>query len=294
MNPISLVTGGSGPAMAMLLCRVLPERATAGIVRRLASRVAGQTDLPFVSALWHNMAVVHGLPESDPRVHEPVARLLENTMLGYADLFRLMMAGHEATCGACRFDGAMLRSIERCRSVGRGVVLVGAHTCGFDLLMLGLARRFPSMQVLSGSDPRGSSRVMNDLRARHHLEVTPISSSSLRAALRRLRTGGIVAIAADVPIQSDIRLEFFGRPSRLPTGYARLALLTDAEIIVGVSHRVGGGRYRAEARLVPQPALSGERAKDVVLWAQEALFKIEALIKARPTQWLMPSPVWGS
>ena len=292
MNPVSLVTSQAGLSMVMLLCRVLPRQATSSMVARIARRVAYKMDIPFISALWSNMAVVYGLPERDPRVGDAVAHLLRNAMLSYTDLFRLVMAGQEAACSACQFDANMIQNIERCLLAGRGVVLVGAHTCGFDLLMLGLGRLFPGIQILSGSDPKGSSCVMNDMRARHGLEVTPISTSSLRAALRRLCTGGIVAIAADTPIESGLELEFFGRPARLPAGYARLALISDAEIMVGISHRDGEGCYRAEARRVPQPALTGRKREDVVSWAQEVLYKVEALIRTRPTQWLIPAPVW--
>jgi lauroyl/myristoyl acyltransferase len=122
----------------------------------------------------------------------------------------------------------MMKIIEEYRSPGRGLILVGAHTCSFDILLLGLKEVFPSVQILRNADPQGSSRLMNEIRKEHGVMMTPISMRSLRQALTRLRQGGVVAIAADVPVEGGEELFFFGHESQLPVGHARLALGTGA------------------------------------------------------------------
>ncbi len=51
-------------------------------------------------------------------------------------------------------------------------MLVGAHTCSF----VALRQLFPSVQVLTLSDPQGSSAIMNDKRQRFDIAATPISA----------------------------------------------------------------------------------------------------------------------
>jgi KDO2-lipid IV(A) lauroyltransferase len=134
---------------------------------------------------------------------------------------------------------------------------------------------------------------MNEIRKEHGIEMTPISMSSLRQAMTRLRRGGVVAIAADVPVEGGEELIFFGHESQLPVGHARLALRTGAQMLVGVSHRTGEGSYRADLALAPQPESTGDQKQDSVRWAQDSLAMLEDYIRRWPEEWMMPVPVWS-
>jgi lauroyl/myristoyl acyltransferase len=294
MNLVSLATSRLGPSLVMFLCRVLPGRQIYRLANWISSYVSRQHELPFVRALRANMAVVRGLPEDHPDVDGAVRRLILNALLSYADFFRAVQAGAEESIAMCELDSSMMQTIEECRSAGKGLILVGAHTCSFDILLLGLKEVFPSVQILSNADPQGSSRVMNEIRSEHGIEMTPISMGSLRQAVTRLREGGVVAIAADVPVESGEELIFFGHESQLPVGHARLALGTGAQMLVGVSHRMGEGSYRADLALAPQPESTGDRKQDVVLWAQDSLSMLEGFIRRWPEEWMMPVPVWSA
>jgi lauroyl/myristoyl acyltransferase len=150
----------------------------------------------------------------------------------------------------------------------------------------------PSIQALTQSAPVGSSVIMNDIRVRCGIEVTPISRPALRQAIERLRNGGVVAIACDVPGDSGELLSFFGHQARLPVGHTRLALDTGAQMVVGVSHCVGDGQYRAEVTLAPQPQSTGNKRADAICWAQSTLNTMESFLRRWPDQWLMPLPIW--
>jgi lauroyl/myristoyl acyltransferase len=292
MDPISLATSRWGPKLVMMICRVLPRSAIRRLGRWLSAYLSRRDDLPFIRALLANQAVVHGLPEGHPHVRRAVARLLENTITSYADLFRMVQGGAEDGRVVCEIDPQMRQAIEGCLAGGQGLILVGAHMVSFDILLLGLRQILPEVQILSNADPQGSSQFMNRLRAEQGLLVTPLSVSSIRQATERLRRGGIVAIAADIPVDSGELLTFFGRSSQLPVGHTRLALGTGARVLVGVSHRDAEGTYRAEVALAPQPESSGDRKQDVVHWAQASLHLLEGFIRRWPQEWLMPLPVW--
>ncbi|MGD8625796.1 MAG: lysophospholipid acyltransferase family protein [Anaerolineae bacterium] len=293
MNPIALATSRYGPSAVMALCRVLPGGAVERLAGGLARSLAGRHDLAFVQALRANLAVVRGRAEDDAEVDQTLVALLHNTLVSYADFFRAVGDAPGAAPGACDLDPGAVRLLEACRAEGRGLVLVGAHMCSFDLLLLGLRDLCPSVQVLSNADPRGSSRVMNDIRRAQGLAVTPLSVASLRQAVQRLHEGGVVALAADLPLAGGEELTFFGRPARLPVGHARLALGTGARIVVGISHRSGPGCYRAEMAPCPRPRSVGDRRQDVVRWAQDSLALLEGMIGRWYREWLMPLPVWA-
>ena len=292
MKLITLATSRYGPALVMVLCRMLPRRVLSHVARYISSRLACQRQLAFVQAIRANSAIVHRLTTGQPELDEKVAELLYNALMSYVDFFRLVQVGPEEARVLCDLDPAMIRTIEECLASGRGLILVGAHMCSFDILLLGLKELFPSVQVLTNANPEGSSQVMNRIRAEQGLYITPISMSALREAVARLCEGGMVVIAADIPHESGEALSFFGREARLPVGHTRLALATGASILVGASHRVGEGIYRAEVTLTPQPTSTGDRQQDMVRWAQDALSAVEGFIRRWPEEWLMPEPVW--
>ena len=294
MDLISLATSRWGPSLVRLLCRLLPPRAIRFLGRWVAGYLARREDLPFVGALGANLAVIHGLPSGHPRVRRAVARLLENTIVSYADLFRMLEAGSQEGGRVCELDPAMRRAIEDCLANGQGLVLVGAHMCSFDILLLGLREVVPTVQILTNADPKGSSKVMNRIREEQGLLVTPLSVHSLRQAVDRLREGGVVALAADLPVENGELLTFFGQECQLPVGHTRLALGTGAQVLVGASHRIGDGAYRVEVASAPRPESSGERRQDVIRWAQDSLHLLEGLIRQWPEEWLMPVPVWSA
>jgi lauroyl/myristoyl acyltransferase len=292
MNPIALVTGRHGPTFARALCRLLPRRLAYGVGWRLAERVASRDDLPLIQRLRANHAVIYGLPVDHPRVAESVSRLLQNTVTSSVDLFKALDDGPEAIRASCHLDQSVHEIIQNRIATGRGMVLVSAHTCSFDMAMLYFCQLFPSVQALSNPDPRGSSRDMNNIRLRHGLDITPISRAALRKALQRLRHGGLVAIAGDIPVEGSTGLEFFGRPARLPVGHARLAMKSGAAVMVGISRRTGQGRYSLQGSLSPRPPSSGDRSRDAICWAQSSLAILEGHIRLAPEEWLMPRQVW--
>lgn len=294
MKLFKLATSRFGPAIVILICRLLPLRWAYRFGEWLASLVGRNQQVPFTQGVRANLAVLHGVPESDPLVDAALAGLLRQMAHSYVDLFRAIDGSPEQIYAACQFDPATIRAIETCRTEGQGLVLVGAHTCSFDVLLLALRQIFPSVQALTLSDPKGSSAVMNDLRWRFGIEVTPISVQALRQAIERLRSGGVVAVAADVPVaeHSGEMLTFFGREARLPVGHARLALDSGAQMVVGVSHCIGDGQYQAEIAVAPRPASTGSKRQDSICWAQAALTTIEHYLRRWPDQWLKPKPLW--
>jgi lauroyl/myristoyl acyltransferase len=135
---------------------------------------------------------------------------------------------------------------------------------------------------------------MNTMRRRLGLHVAPVSRAALREALALLGRGGMAVFAADVPDPDGDQLRLLGRPARLPTGYARLALAAGVDLVLGVSHRLGPGCYQIVGERIQRPDGCPDRRTEARAWAQAALAQLEVLIRRWPDEWLMPEPLWPS
>ncbi|MFQ5942296.1 MAG: lysophospholipid acyltransferase family protein [Anaerolineales bacterium] len=236
--------------------------------------------------LRSNLAVIYGLPKDSPVLEKRVIENLRNAFVCYVDFFIIALRGPEAIEAACDLDPASLGLIKEHVAQGRGIVLVAAHSSSLDVFMLAMSRHFPEIQALTLAQPPLNTRIMNRLRGKYGMKLTPITSASLRTAVRRLRNGGIVGIAADVPTPYGAPLSLFGRPCRLPIGHTRLATATDSAIVVGISQRVGPGEYQGFGIEV------GRKDGGEEDWAASILEVLEHYIVARPQEWFMPPPLW--
>lgn len=294
MDLVQWGTSRLGSGIVAAVCESLPRPLSYWIASRLAARLACQPDLPMTAALSQNLGAVLGLEEDHPVVRSAVLRLYANQLCSYVDLFSAMKGGPARLQTMVQIDPRKLDAIHWSRLSGRGVLVVGCHTCGFDLLMLALHLHNPGMQALTHAQPVGGMQTMNQLRRDFGLHLTPICAASLREAVQRLRAGGVVGIAADLPDPYGERMLFFDRTCRLPTGPARLALASGAEMMVGVAHRTGEGKYRGEGEFCNPPLRSGTRAEQAMRWTQSSLRLIEGFIQQFPDQWFVPYPVWRS
>ncbi len=238
--------------------------------------------------LRSNLAVIHRLPQDSAALDERVIENLRNAFVSYVEFFIIACRGPDAIDAACEIDPAALQLIKKHQAQGRGIVLVAAHSTSLDIFMLAMSRQFPGMQALTLPQPPLNTRIMNRLRGKYGFQLNPISSASLRSAVRHLRRGGIVGIAADVPTQYGAQLNLFGKPCQLPIGHTRLAEATDSAIVVGISQRVSPGKYRGFGIEVPS---SGGDEED---WAAVVLEVLEQHIMERPQEWFMPPPLWPS
>lgn len=285
---VKLATSRLGPAIATTLANSLPLPVAYRLADGLAGILHSKKDRPLTQSLAKNMALIYGLSEDAQEVQAAVGHLLRNQLRAYVDLYRAIRAGRAALQSACALDEESVHALQEGLDEKRGVLLVGMHSCSFDMLLMALPMFSPSVQALTKAEPEGSTDVFNKLRKEFGVEITPISRSALKQAVKRLRSGGVVAIAADLPQEDGEQLEFFGQKCQMPVGHARLAMKTGAQMVVCSSYRTGPGEYRAKAVLVDQPESSGEKKRDAIAWAQTALNITEGLIRERPDEWFMP------
>lgn len=285
-----LSASGLALPLAMFLARVLPERPLLRLARSLADRAASE-DSPSARAVRSNQAVARGLDPQDPSLDRAVQAVFRSAGRGYVALFRALARGKQDLLRACEVSPDLTTRIDTALARGRGLILVGPHLSAFDFFLLTVGARGYAAQALSPPMPTSTYRLQNRLRTQYGTETTPISVESLRLAMRRLKAGKLVLTGLDRPIAEAEGLHFFGRPTYLPMGYARLSVRTGAPLLPGAVIPIGPGRYRTIAgELIDPPSASGDDAARRL--AQQALDQIEPLVREYLDEWLMFFPVW--
>jgi KDO2-lipid IV(A) lauroyltransferase len=294
MSLVGFINSRWGPSAGISLARWLPRRLAEGLAERLGTRVAAQRDNEVIQAVRANLAVVRNLSPEDPALDAAVEEVILATAHSYLSLFSAMRGGHAALRSAASMDAAIEDRTRSILGLGKGLIFAGAHTLGFDHLLLLLGGLDFPVQVLSYAQPTGSYSAQNRIRLRFGLNLTPIDFGSLRTAIGHLRHGGLVVTAVDRPDPAGEMLEFFGRPARLPVGHARLAWRSGAPVLVGATRSDGPDHYHAIFAGLLEPDRSKDEMTAARELAQKAIRLLEAAIRQRPQEWLMFHPVWPS
>ena len=167
------------------------------------------------------------------------------------------------------------------------------HFSNYELACRAAALNGLTMQVLSYPNPGRSYRWQNKFRNFKGIEVTPISISNLRKAVKRLENGGTILTGIDRPNGgNDFRPMFFGKPSSLSSGFIRLAMRTGVPISVIICNTTADGKCRLSIS-DPIPMIrTNDMAADEIMNTEVVLSYIEDLIKRDRSNWSMFYPVW--
>ncbi len=182
------------------------------------------------------------------------------------------------------------RNVDAALAPGTGIVLVTAHTAGWEVVgpLLQAVHGREVIMVTAPEHDEQARRVQDTAReATGGLRVThvgdPLGSLGL---LRELRRGAIVALQLD-RMQPGMRVRsvnFMGAAGEIPEGPIRLASAAGAPIFPLFSARTGYREYVVDARkpiFVPRRP-SGTEVQNV---AQTLANELGRFLQAHPTQW---------
>ena len=180
--------------------------------------------------------------------------------------------------------------VDAARAPGRGIVMVTAHTAGWESVGPALARdQGLRMMIVMEAEPDARAQSLQDeARRRAGVTIVHVGSDPLAslALLRHLQGEGVVALQLD-RFAAGMRtreVELLGEKTRMPEGPLRLAQVTGAPIVPVFCARIGFRRYVIqlyESRIVPRRAT--EAQLDEV--AQHLASSMGAFLRAHPTQW---------
>jgi lauroyl/myristoyl acyltransferase len=232
-------------------------------------------------AIAENLRRIHG-SRGPLRDTVDVAR----TFATYASCLTEVLGGAPRSRAVIRGDLYMEDAIAE----GRGVILVTAHTAGWEVVGPLLARdRNLDVTIVEAAerDPVAAS-IQDDARRALGIRVAHVGDDPLSALplVKHLRDGGVVALQIDrAPRGLRTRaVTLFGRPAAVPEGPLRLASLTGAPVVPVFVARLGHRSYEIAASA---PIHLGRGASDAAVdaAAQEMASRLEAFARAHPTQW---------
>jgi KDO2-lipid IV(A) lauroyltransferase len=242
------------------------------------------------------------LPDARARVRANLRRVLGRRARHreMVDIFRtfshfasclteaLATGGPRAEPAQCEVEGA--EHLEQALRLGRGVILVTAHTGGWETVGPILKRRFGlDMMVAMLREPDARARQIQDrARERSGIKVVHIGREPLAALplFSHVRHGGALGIQIDrVPsAMRGLSVRLFGDADSIPSGPFHLARATGAPIVPVFMRRVGYFRYAV--RLCPFIEMSRRAGEnDLNEAAQRAASEMESFICAHPTDW---------
>jgi len=276
-----------GFAAGWRLVRAMPEplaRGISGAGARYAARGGGPQQLR------RNLARVIGTTPA-----EVPASLIRASMASYArywreafrlpsmDLPALAARLNEVFVGAEHFAAA--------HAAGRGAVIALPHSGNWDMAGVWLAQNYGTFTTVAERlKPESLYDRFIEYRESLGFEVLPLTGGDRppsEVLSERLRQNRFVCLMADRDLtRSGVPVEFFGEPTRMPAGPAKLAIETGAPLHPAHIH------YDGEDCVVAIEDAIDTSSGDVGAVIQALADRFAVNISEHPQDWHMLQPLW--
>jgi KDO2-lipid IV(A) lauroyltransferase len=183
------------------------------------------------------------------------------------------------------------RIVEISKSGGPTIIFT-AHLGNWEMAAAAGAAHGLPLVVLADTHPSpGVTRFFNERREEKGETVVPVSD--FHKCFLALRRGEVVAIVGDRPVTGHgITIEFFGRPTLVPEGYALLARRFDARIIPGFMVLNEDGLYDMVFEEPFYPRKTDDEEADIRDTVERCMGLVEQYVRRYPDQWYVFQPVW--
>ena len=276
-----------GYATGWLMVRAMPEvlaRNAFDVGARYAARGGGPEQLR------KNLARVIGTTPA-----EVPDALIRASVASYArywrEAFRLPTMNQAALAerldrvfiGAEKFDAAL--------AGGRGAVMALPHSGNWDMAGVWLAQKYGTFTTVAERlKPESLYDRFIAYRESLGFEVLPLTGGErppMEVLAERLEANRFVCLMADRDLtRSGVQVDFFGEPTRLPAGPARLALETGAPLHPAHVY------YDGDDCVVQIDDALDISSGDVGVITQALANRFAVNIAAHPQDWHMLQPQW--
>jgi KDO2-lipid IV(A) lauroyltransferase len=209
----------------------------------------------------------------------------------WREAFRLPRMNHRTL--ALEIDKTFLGAdnIDAAIAAGRGVVLALPHSGNWDMAGVWLAQtRGTFSTVAERLQPESLYKRFIDYRESLGFEVLPLSGGErppFEVLCERLRANRTVCLMAERDLtRTGVEVDFFGEPTRMPAGPAKLAIETGAALCPAHAW-YGNDSWPVEVHR-PLDCSSG----DVGAITQALADQFATNIAAHPEDWHMLQPQW--
>jgi len=277
-----------GYAVGWRLVRALPEKVAVALFDRgadFAVRNGGPEQLR------RNLARVLGVPAA-----EVPDTLMQASMRSYArywrEAFRLPSMDLVKTGAALDELIEGQKHLDAAKEAGRGAILALPHSGNWDMAGVWCAQHWGGLSTVAERlKPESLYQRFVDYREGLGFEIFPLSGGEHPPFVElsaRLRDNGIVCLLGERDLaKKGVPVTFFGEPTRMPAGPAKLAIDTGAPLLpVHCWFTDGGWGFRIDPPI--------DTTMGVAAATQALADRFETNIAAHPEDWHMLQPLWLS
>jgi len=278
--------------LAFFLGRAIPPRIGYPLCNFIGDWVATQRDSNVTQAVRANQWVIGGANLEQEKLDKAVQETMQNNIRDLYQLYHYVQ-NPEATQRLIHLNTIAREVVQRPEFAERGLVVVGLHLSGFDLILQSLCRHGFKVMVLTIPDPQGGRLIEYEMRKKTGMNLIPASLSTLRQAVKRLERGGMVLTGLDHPVPDPkYHPRFFGHAAALPTHYISLALKARVPVVIMAAIYQADGKYHVLSSEPIEMECDSDREKEILRNAEKVLKQAEEFIRLAPQQWNIPLPVW--
>ncbi|PQP17293.1 phosphatidylinositol mannoside acyltransferase [Rhodococcus opacus] len=276
-----------GYAAAWQMVRTLPQSWAVRLFDAGADRAARRDDGPM--QLRRNLARVLGVtPGQVPD------DLIRDSLRSYArywrEAFRLPTMNPTAVADEVEAAADGVEHATAALSHGNGVILALPHSGNWDMAGVWATHRLTTPTVVAERlRPEALYRRFVRYRESLGFEIIPLDGGAqppYPLLVERLRQGRLVGLLGERDLTGNgVPVTFFGEPTRMPAGPARLAIETGAPLLpVHCWFTPEGWGFSVEAPL--------DTSGGLIATTQRLADRFAANIAAHPADWHMLQPLW--
>lgn len=278
--------------LAFFLGRGIPPVIGYPLCNFIGNWIATLRDSNVTQAVRANQWMVRGANLEKEVLDRAVRETLQNNIRDLYHLYHYIQ-NPEATQRLIHFNPLARELIERPEFAERGVVIVGLHLSGFDLILQSICRQGFKAMVLTIPDPQRGRLIEYEMRKRTGMNLIPASLNTLRQAVKHLEQGGMVLTGMDHPVPDPkYHPRFFGHAAALPTHYVSLALKAHVPVVIMAAVYHADGNYHILSSEPIEMECDSDRGREILFNAENVLKLAEGFIRLAPQQWNVPLPVW--
>ena len=278
--------------LAYLLLGRLPLRALYGIARA-AGDVAYRWRRETRDAVASNMRHLLGPAAVEDEVQRATREVFRNAGRYYADMIHVSRLDVERFYNEC-YEIQGEEYLHDAKDSGRGAVLAGMHFGNPEMAVQPLAAKgFSVMGLAEPLEPKALADFIQWLRERQGHVYYTVGYQGLKETIRRLRSGGLVAVLLDRDVAGNgVPMQFCGAEASIPLGAVDLAMRTGADLIPAKSWRLPGYRFRVVVEPPLEIIRTGDYDADVRANAERLLPIFEDQLRSDPGQWAVLEAIW--
>ncbi len=175
-----------------------------------------------------------------------------------------------------------------------GAVITVPHFGNWDLAAIACRTYDIKMIAISARQRNPLLNAWINRTRTHGTQIVERNTpSSLRRVTEFLRTGGAVAILADISMKHHgVSVDFLGGKANIGEGIGRFAYTSNVPVVYAAPHRVGWTKFHFEVLGVAHPDLQAPEEDEVKRIAQEVMSGFDKAIRNDPGQWFWFNKRW--